>query len=311
MTNLPANMKDFNSNGIFTEIEFVWQGIQQRISKDENGLFNLTEVFKASGLHDSKKPSAWARYDKAKVFIERQNNQRGKSHLAYEVRKGGSNPGTWGNERILTKYLQWLSPEFEDVVLDAVEAIGSGKVRSLISEPSSDDLLLVAKDYIKLHGKLKEVEAQRDKAIKEKGEVGAGREGTLFSRLGRLACFEEVLSIVRKSCDFVDENEYIIPDEVGRNVRSFLKIKKLPLSINSLLCEMGLQEFENKVVEKKLKGRSVKFNIRYTLTKKGEKYGAYLHTGIITRNTKITTSINWDHKVIGLVIDFLKEASFR
>ena len=126
--------------GTFTQIEIMWQGISSVITKDQNGLFNLTEVFKASKLAKSKGPSKWAEGKEVKAFIERQIKRSPNSGNAYKVIQGGKVQGTWGNERILQKYLQWLSPEYEDVVLDAIQAVATGEVRTALSSKDSDHL---------------------------------------------------------------------------------------------------------------------------------------------------------------------------
>ena len=131
MTHLKSQLKksELNSNANLLErIEFTWKSINQTITKDANGLYNLTEVYKAGGFQESKKPSNWIRSNKR--FIDRQLEKSRCSNMsiAFEVRKGGKNQGTWGNHRILQKYLQWLSSDYEDVVLDAVEALGAGKI---------------------------------------------------------------------------------------------------------------------------------------------------------------------------------------
>jgi prophage antirepressor-like protein len=186
-----------------------------------------------------------------------------------------------------------------------------------ISQDPQEQALILARNLIQMSGQVKALEArneviteQRDKAIKEKAYVSAGREGTLLSRLGKLASLEEVVNIVRLSCEDVDNNEYLKPTELAKDIKLNLEVKKLPLCINELLCEMGLQELAQQQVKKKIKGKNITFNIKYLITAEGEGLCTYKHTGIISRKTEITTSINWSPKVIKMAVDYLNEAAF-
>ena len=125
-------------------------------------------------------------------------------------------------------------------VLPSIRKTGQFKM----PETQEERMIALAHQIIEMSTKNKSLEIknqliteQRDKAVTEKAYVQAGREGTLLSRLGRLASIEEVVNIVRKSCEFVDDNKYIKPSDLAENLRLFLEIKKLPLNINEILFD--------------------------------------------------------------------------
>ena len=173
-------------------------------------------------------------------------------------------------------------------------------------QDSTEQALILARNLIEMSTKIKAVENQRDLAIQQKAQVSAGREGTLLSRLGNLSTIEQVIKIISESCEVIDGKNLLKVTDVAKSVRFNLGVKKLPLCINEILCEMNLQEFCGQEVRRKIKGRWVTFNIKYRMTNEGELLGEYKHTGILSRNTEITTSINWDHSLVEKVIEFLK-----
>lgn len=89
---------------IFNEIEIKWD-------KDSN-LFNLTNMWKASGGHKSQQPFAWLRQDESRKFLKEVDKKfKTASQAVLESRKGRYG-GTYAHWQIALAYAKYLSPEF-------------------------------------------------------------------------------------------------------------------------------------------------------------------------------------------------------
>ncbi len=84
--------------------------------EDEDGMINLNDLHKFSGLGKNRAPNRWVRSlsDKASAKIG--------------TRHGGSGSGTWAPRREALKYAGWLCEEFEDAVYEAFENLMDNKV---------------------------------------------------------------------------------------------------------------------------------------------------------------------------------------
>ena len=70
-----------------------------------DGLYSLTDIWKASGLGNDKKPAQWLRWKPAKEFVN-YISQSVDTHLEKHVKivRGGGKPGTFAHWQIALAY---------------------------------------------------------------------------------------------------------------------------------------------------------------------------------------------------------------
>ncbi len=92
----------------------VIAGIQ--IRTDDEGLYSLNDLHRASGGRDAKRPKTWLETKQAHELIQelRQNSALGQEVL--KVMKGGTTPGTYAHELLAVSYAGWISPSFQLMV---------------------------------------------------------------------------------------------------------------------------------------------------------------------------------------------------
>ncbi|MEA8782135.1 KilA-N domain-containing protein [Klebsiella aerogenes] len=97
------------------------------IASDEDGLFNLNELHRASGF-TRKRPSKWMENQTARGLIA-ELNLNPNSGSAIVTRRGGANPGTWAIEQLVYAYTAWLSPDFHAAIIEAFTALANNNVK--------------------------------------------------------------------------------------------------------------------------------------------------------------------------------------
>ncbi len=98
------------------------------ITTDEAGRFNLNALHNASGLGESKKPSEWLRLSGTKELIDELSGNSRLGQKAISSVRGGINPGTFADRRLIIAYAAWLSPRFHIQVLDVFLAYKDGEL---------------------------------------------------------------------------------------------------------------------------------------------------------------------------------------
>lgn len=83
----------------------------QAFKANDSGMWDLTDIWKALKLSKTKGPGKWAELKEAKRLRESRK---------VELSHGN---GTFATKQATIRYAAWVSPEFEDVVYDAFEAI--------------------------------------------------------------------------------------------------------------------------------------------------------------------------------------------
>lgn len=83
----------------------------QAFKANDSGMWDLTDIWKALKLPKTKGPGKWAELKEAKRLRESRK---------VELSHGN---GTFATKQATIRYAAWVSPEFEDVVYDAFEAI--------------------------------------------------------------------------------------------------------------------------------------------------------------------------------------------
>lgn len=115
---------------------------------------NATAMCKAF----DRKPNDWLRLDSAQRYIDALA-KRGNPALV-DIRKGGSNSGTWINEKLILKLAQWLSVDFE-VWCDErlAELIRTGRVE--IKPMTTEELIIAqAQSVMQVKKELAEVKQE-------------------------------------------------------------------------------------------------------------------------------------------------------
>lgn len=83
----------------------------QAFKANDSGQWDLTDIWKTLKLPKTKGPGKWAELKEAKRLA-----------ASRKVESSNGN-GTFATKQATIRYAAWVSPEFEDVVYDAFEAI--------------------------------------------------------------------------------------------------------------------------------------------------------------------------------------------
>lgn len=92
--------------------ELVYSG---HIIHDRHELLSLTDMWRAAGSPEDRRPAEWLRSADAQRFIDALGvmSDVGNSHTALvETKKGGPRQGTWAHWQVALAYAKYLSPEF-------------------------------------------------------------------------------------------------------------------------------------------------------------------------------------------------------
>ncbi|EIZ8939830.1 KilA-N domain-containing protein [Salmonella enterica] len=86
------------------EITITFNGITTKLISDNEGMFNLNVLHKASGNFNGKRPSLWMTNSTTRSLLEAGN-------LASKSVRGRGITGTWIVEQGVYAYASWISPE--------------------------------------------------------------------------------------------------------------------------------------------------------------------------------------------------------
>ncbi|EBM5749119.1 KilA-N domain-containing protein [Salmonella enterica] len=86
------------------EITLTFNGITTKLASDDEGMFNLNALHKASGNFNGKRPSLWMTNSTTRSLLEAGN-------LASKSVRGRGITGTWIVEQGVYAYASWISPE--------------------------------------------------------------------------------------------------------------------------------------------------------------------------------------------------------
>lgn len=110
--------------------------------RDRDQQVSLTDMWKAAGSVENRRPACWLRHDSTAQFVEHIaatlnvsqehiDKNTGKPGLVVSER-GGRNPGTWAHWQVAMAYAKYLSPEFHawcnSVVREHMEARGARRL---------------------------------------------------------------------------------------------------------------------------------------------------------------------------------------
>lgn len=97
----------------------------KEIRVDELGRYCLTDLWKASGLGDEKKPGQFVRYDGCKRLVEKLKVLNHTFEPMVTTR-GKYTGGTWAVKHLVYKYAMWVDVDFEIKVIDVFDSATSG-----------------------------------------------------------------------------------------------------------------------------------------------------------------------------------------
>jgi len=92
------------------------------ITRNDQGLVSLTDLWRASGGVEKHKPNNWLNLLKTKELQTALSRRLG-SKLENQLcsQRGGRSPGTFAHEKLAIAYAMWISPDFQLAVIDAFQ----------------------------------------------------------------------------------------------------------------------------------------------------------------------------------------------
>lgn len=109
---------------------FVYNG---EVIRDRDEMLSLTDMWKAAGQPETKRPAEWLRQDATKEFIEIvAASNMGQNHIST---RRGNNGGTFAHWQIALAYAKYLSPEFHMWCNQVVRERMEGKSVSVANLP--------------------------------------------------------------------------------------------------------------------------------------------------------------------------------
>lgn len=105
------------------------------IRQSSGQLFNLNDLYKASGSNPTHQPSNWLRNQQTKELIAEIEVEGGK---ACEVINGGKNRGTFVCKELVYAYATWISAKFFLLVIRTFDAVVSGSQPKLAQTTVAD-----------------------------------------------------------------------------------------------------------------------------------------------------------------------------
>lgn len=112
------------------------------VTSNEEGMFNLNDLYKQAGLPKAKEPSQWRTGVRRHLQVTA-NLQALKSN---SQGKGQAKESLFATEKALYAYAMWVSVEFYMIVVDAFTALVNGEIDKAIE-------IATNKVYIELAGK--------------------------------------------------------------------------------------------------------------------------------------------------------------
>lgn len=99
---------------------------------DEHGRYSLTDLWKASGLGDEKKPAQFLKSDGVKRLIEKLKVTNSTFEPMVKTR-GRYDGGTWAVKHLVYKYAMWVDVDFEIKVIDVFDSAVNGRGDSAVA----------------------------------------------------------------------------------------------------------------------------------------------------------------------------------
>ncbi|PHQ71766.1 MAG: hypothetical protein COB93_02505 [Sneathiella sp.] len=139
-----------------------YNGVQIR---DKGEMLSLTDMWKAAGEDDSKRPSEWLRQDATQAFIEvLSSSNMGEAHIRT---RRGNRGGTMAHWQIGLAYAKYLSPEFHMWCNQVVRERMEGKPQSVIPAEFAEEFARLVGMVKMVAHKVTVIEHQDDDRSKE------------------------------------------------------------------------------------------------------------------------------------------------
>ena len=94
----------------------------QVIRQDEDGLYCLNDLHRASGGQSKHRAGYWLNNEVTTELIKELDTEAG-IPASVRIRKGGSNQGTYVRKELVYAYAMWISPKFHLHVIRAFDAL--------------------------------------------------------------------------------------------------------------------------------------------------------------------------------------------
>jgi len=97
------------------------------IHQSENGLYLLTDLWKASGGAKKDQPNRWRLLNSTQEYIKFLGTKTGsveKSSYFLTI-QGKDNQGTYVCRQLVYSYAMWISPAFHDLVIDTFDSLAN------------------------------------------------------------------------------------------------------------------------------------------------------------------------------------------
>lgn len=118
--------------------DLIFNGI---IIHDKSEMLSLTDMWKAAGEPNDKRPSEWLRHEGTIEFVEAVSAfNMGNAHIKTTKGKGG---GTWAHWQIALAYAKYLSPEFHMWCNQVVRAHMEGRAAATASNLTKYDASII------------------------------------------------------------------------------------------------------------------------------------------------------------------------
>lgn len=117
------------------------------IVRRDGDFFSLTDMWRAEGSPEHKRPVDWSRFEGASFieFIGDSLKVSGAHFDCIRTLRGGNNPGTWGHWQVALAYAKYLSPKFHAWCNEIVRAhLADEKAASTPALPSTGHHSLLA-----------------------------------------------------------------------------------------------------------------------------------------------------------------------
>lgn len=139
------------------------------ITTDSEGRFNLNALHRASGLGDSKKPSAWLRTQTAKELIAELEAGNPAIKLINTV-KGRGITATYAHELLAVSYAGWISAHFQLQVNQVFLDYKMGG-HSIKPKTTAEAFLEVAKVLVEHEQRLSTIEVKQQEVEQAVGDA--------------------------------------------------------------------------------------------------------------------------------------------
>jgi hypothetical protein len=175
---------------------------QDRLVRHRGEMVHLTDMWRAAGADDSKRPTDWLALSSAREFID---------HIATVLNaeisgiviaeRGGRDPATWAHWQIGFAYAKYLSPEIHAWMNNVVRAVMDGRVLDgetslVVSVPAAPPLL-----------ELIELTKATQRSVLETNEIA--REHLEFSQRTH-----DTVVAIRHDVSNIAIQRYKFPDEI-------------------------------------------------------------------------------------------------